>query len=136
MIRVNKRDRLLDEILKFSQGGVFTSILAVLAATRLQSIKFVIILSAFPARTTDITAKSCYNEIDLPSLNVWDINDSLVLLQSSELLRNRFVSPCTYTHDKVHVIPRNSELSTSVSSLHHLTIRFQSLSNHCAHITF
>ena len=116
VIRVNERDGPFDGILGFSQGGVFASILAGLAATRLQSLRYVIMLSAFPARATDITAKSWYNEIDLPSLHVWGTDDSLVPPQASELLRNRFVSPVTYTHDKGHVIPGNSAFTTAVSS--------------------
>ena len=74
MIRVNERDGPFDGILRFSQGGAFASIISGLAATRLQSLSYLIILSAFPERATDITTESWYNENDLLSLHVWGTN--------------------------------------------------------------
>ena len=89
--------------------------------------------SQFTASSTDITADLWHNEIDLPSLHVWGTNNSSVPPNAIELLRNKFVSPVTYKHDKVHVIAGNSAV-TAVSSLYHLTFRCQSLSDYCAYI--
>ncbi len=116
VVSANERDGPFDGVLGFSQGGVFASILAGLVPTTpsLQSLKYAILISAFPARAAEISGSMWYNKIDLPSLHVWGNDDTLVPPQGSALLRDRFSDPVTHVHDKGHVVPGNSAFTTAV----------------------
>jgi pimeloyl-ACP methyl ester carboxylesterase len=105
-----------DAIFGFSQGAALAGLLAGVAETESSPIHFesVVMVGGFTS-TEPQHARLFDHKLRVPSVHVIGRGDSIVPMNDSRLLAERFSEPVILIHDGGHVIPADPAITTAIA---------------------
>ena len=125
-------------IIGFSQGACLLSLIcakhSVLSLAGFDSLKYVVLVSAFIPKCSNIQNSCTYFKkeelhMNIPSLHIYGAEDKLITKEKSEDVMSMFVNPENFVHPGAHFVPANGEAMRIVSSFIDKSTGAENISN-------